>query len=273
MYESFPYVFSAKNPQSQIYFMDLVSFIQIILKRIDTAKEKYGQTLYSNGKENIKQLQYLKLDVRSLYLFSSTLLDYLVNYISHSFFQDFVKSGLKNNSFRDHIKTLKKFERLDELFIEYKNFLLKKEQILELRIINLRDKMITHRHTDTHEFWGYDPRTKTFYIYFTKQKDFYIIEEYLRADIQSLAQKFNIVKEFNPELISEFVYYNLILEKLENLPFSFEKEDRDLLKKSRIALGAIINGEKVYNLLYETSEGLCKILNKEGLRYVPRYMD
>ena len=98
MYESFPYVYSEKNPQSQIYLMDLVSFVQIILKRIDAAKEKYGETISSDVRENIKQLQYLKLDVRSLYLFSSAFLDYLVNYISHSFFQDNVKSGLKNNS-------------------------------------------------------------------------------------------------------------------------------------------------------------------------------
>ncbi|TKJ20238.1 MAG: hypothetical protein CEE43_12895 [Promethearchaeota archaeon Loki_b32] len=273
MYQSFPYVYSEKKPQSQFYLMDLVSFLQIILKRIDAAKEKYGQTLVSDVRESIKHLQYLKLDVRSLYLFSSAFLDYLVNYISHSFFQDYVKSGLKNNSFRDHIKTLKKTEGVDELFIEYKNFLLKKEQILELRIIIIRDKMITHRYTDTNEFWGYDPRTKTFYIYFTKQRDFYIIKEALRVNIQILAQKYNVVKEFNPELVSEFVYYNSILEELENLPVTFEKKDRDLLKNSRIALGAIINGEKVYNLLYETSEGLCKILNKDGLRYVPRYME
>ena len=131
MYEPFPYVYSEKNPQSQIYLMDLVSFIRIIIKRIDIAKEKYEQTLGSNVKENTMQLQYLKLDVRSLYLFSSVYLDYLVNYISHSFFQDYVKSGLKNNSFRDHIKTLNKIEGLDELFSKYKNFLLKKEQILD----------------------------------------------------------------------------------------------------------------------------------------------
>jgi len=273
MYEPFPYVYSEKNPQSQIYLMDLVSFIRIIIKRIDIAKEKYEQTLGSNVKENTMQLQYLKLDVRSLYLFSSVYLDYLVNYISHSFFQDYVKSGLKNNSFRDHIKTLKKIEGLDELFNKYKNFLLKKEQVLELRIINIRDKMITHRYTDTNEFWGYDPRIKTFYIYFTKQKDFYEIEYRLKNDIGSIIQKYNIEKEFNPELTSEFVYYNSILEELENHPVTFEKKDRDLLKNSRIDFGAIINGKKVYKLLYETSEGLCKILNKDGLRFVPRYAE
>lgn len=271
MYESFPYVYSEINPQSQIYLMDLVSFIQIILKRIDEAKEKYGHTLGSNVRENVKQLQYLKLDVRTLYLFSSIFLDYLVNYISHSFFQDYVKSGLKNNSFRDHIKTLKKTEGLDEVFIKYKNFLLEKEQTLELRIINIRDKMIIHRYTDTNEFWGYDPRTKTFYIYFTKQKAFYEIEDKLKNDIGTLSQKYNIEKEFNPELISEFVYYNSILEELENLSIKLVREDRKMLKDSRIALGAIINGEKVYKLLYETSEGLCKILNKVGLKFVPRY--
>ncbi len=211
--------------------------------------------------------------MRSLYLFSSAFLDYLVKYISHSFFQDYIKSGLKNKSFRHHIKALEKFERLDELFNEYKNFLLKKEQILEFRIINIRDKMITHRYTDINEFWGYDPRTKTFYIYFTKQKDFYEIEDQLKNDIGSMIQKYNIEKEFNPRLTSEFVYYDSILEELENLPISFEKKDRDLIKKSRIALGAIINGEKVYKLLYETSEGLCKILNKNGLRFMPRYRE
>ncbi len=271
MYESFPYVYSERNPQNQMYLKDLVSFIQIILKRIDASKEKYGQTLGSNVRETIKQLQYLKLDVRSLYLFSSTYLDYLVNYISHSFFQDYMKSGLKTNSFRSHIKTLKKTEGLDEVFIKYKNFLLKKEQTLELRIINIRDKMITHRYTDTNEFWGYDPRTKTFCIYFTKQKEFYEIEDRLKNDIGTLSQKYNIEKEFNAELISEFVYYNSILEELENLSIQLVREDRKMLKDSRIALGAIINGEKVYKLLYETSEGLCKILNKESLKFVPRY--
>ena len=60
MYESFPYVYSEKNPQSQIYLMDLVSFIQIILKRIDEAKEKYGHSLGSNFREIVKHLQYLK---------------------------------------------------------------------------------------------------------------------------------------------------------------------------------------------------------------------
>lgn len=108
--------------------MDLVSFIQIILKRIDIAKEKYGQTLSKDVRENLSQLQYLKLDVRSLYLFSSAFLDYLVNYISHSFFQEYVKAGLKNNSFRDHIKTLKKIQGSDDLILKYKNFLLKKER-------------------------------------------------------------------------------------------------------------------------------------------------
>ena len=273
MYESFPYVYSEKKPQSRIYLMDLVSFIQIIIKRIDAAKEKYGENLGSNVRESIKQLQYLKLDVRSLYLFSSVYLDYLANYISHSFFQDYVKSGLKNNSFRDHTKTLNKTEGLDEVFIKYKNFLLEKEQTLELRIINIRDKLITHRSTDINEFWGYDPRTKTFYIYFTKQKEFNEIEDRLKNDIGTLSQKYNIKKEFNPELISEFVYYNSILEELENLSIKLVREDRKLLKDSRIALGAIINGEKVYKLLYETSEGLCKILNKDGLRFVPRYTE
>lgn len=271
MYESFPYVYSEKNPQSQIYLMDLVSFIQIILKRIDIAKEKYGQTLSKDVRENLSQLQYLKLDVRSLYLFSSAFLDYLVSYISHSFFQEYVKAGLKNNSFRDHIKTLKKIQGSDDLILKYKNFLLKKERILDLRIINIRDKMITHRYTDTNEFWGYDPKTNTFYIYFTRQRDFYIIEEDLRTNIQALAQKYKIEKQFNPELISVFVYYNLLLEELENLPVSIEKQDRDLLKNCRIALGAIINGEKVFKLLYDLSEGLCKILNKDGPRFVPRF--
>jgi len=65
-----------------------------------------------------------------------------------------VKAGLKNNSFRDHIKTLKKIQGSDDLILKYKNFLLKKERILDLRIINIRDKMITHRYTDTNEFWG-----------------------------------------------------------------------------------------------------------------------
>jgi len=273
MYDSFPYVYSKNNTQSQIYLMDLVSFIQIILERIDVAEEKYGQALSSNVREIIKPLQYLKLDVRSLYLFSSAYLDYLVNYISHSFFQDYVKSGLKNNSFRDHIKTLKKTEGLDEVFINYKNFLLEKEQTLELIIINIRDKMVTHRYIDTNEFWGYDPRIKTFYIYFTKQKEFCEIEDRIKNDLGTLSQKYNIEKEFNPELISEFVYYNSILEELENLSIKLVREDRKLLKDSRIALGAIINGEKVYKLLYETSEGLCKILNKNGSRFVPRYME
>ncbi|MGQ4876448.1 MAG: hypothetical protein ACP6IY_20485 [Promethearchaeia archaeon] len=273
MFKPFPYVYSKKYSESQIYLIDLIFFIQIILNRINFEKKKYRENLGKDPKECFKYLQYLKLDVRSLYIFSTSFLDYLINYISNSFFQNYLKSGLKNNSFRNHIKSLRKIEGSDKLFNEYKDYILAKEQILELRIINIRDKMIIHRHIDTNEFWGYDVNTNIFYIYFTKQKDFYKIENDVKTNVQSLVQKYHILKNHKSNNISEFIYYNSLIEKLESIPIILEKNDRNKLIKSRFKLGIIINGEDVYKLLYNFSEGLCRILNKNDLKYFPNLMD
>ncbi len=118
-------------------------------------------------------------------------------------------------------------------------------------------------------------QNKTIYIYFDKSIDPININIGLKNEIINVGKKYNIEIFHDRKAISDFVYLDLILSNLENLPSQIEKEDEEKIVKYRDKLGIIVNEENLFQLIYDFSEEISQVLKKKypkiSTRYVSRF--
>ncbi len=241
----------------------LIEDIKIILKRIKNEKSELAES-----KKNSQFFPYLLptlvLDIKSLYIFSKIFIDKLILYITETFFSKLIRKGLANESFNRQVKSLrnKKISKDNRAFLEYKDYILRNERRIFFKIINIRDKLIIHGKLKASESYGYDDQVDSFDIYFMKVKDPFKIDKELKNTIVEIGQKYNIKKVHDRDKYSEFVYLDSILGDVEGILVEIDNSEKQLIKFCRERLGMIINEENLFQIIYDFSDGIAKLLKE-----------
>jgi len=249
------------NIKSMNVFEQFLNTFKIILNRINNDKKK---KLDEHGLE----IDYgLSLDIKSLYIFATTFLNYMIRYIYDIFFRDINfddGKGLKNNSFDSQVRQLRNnvYNGSNEVFKRYQEYILKYDGKIFFKIINIRDKFMSHIDLDIDESWLYIERTNKFYVLLSKKTEPYEhIAEDLRKGILLLGFKYSINKStFSRQYGWEFFYFDELLEKIESLDKIYDNEDRKEIARYRRELGVSINEEEIIDIIFNFCEGLCDIL-------------
>lgn len=242
----------SRNIETWSVFDQIIQTLNIISIRIKMAKEKLPED------DKLDLIFIISLDIKSLFIFIKTFLDYLIRYISETFFEKYIGKGLKIASFDKHVRKLRNpnFNFSDEIFTEYKEFLLSYESRIFFKIINIKDKLMTHLDLKVHESWLYDGNEGKIFVLLSKKRIHEPIDKDLRDSIIKLAKKFNI-KAFQ---LGDFFYYDKILDDIENLNKRFSDSEREKISQYRIKLGVSINEENIIDLIQKFCKGLCIIL-------------
>ena len=252
-----------KDLQKSTILIQLIEDIKIILKRIKNEKFELAES------KKISQffpylLTTLVLDIKSLYVFSKIFIDKLILYITETFFSELIGKGLANESFNRQITSLrnKKISEDNCAFLEYKDYILRNERRIFFKIINIRDKLIIHGKLKASESYGYDDQVDSFDIYLMKVKDPFKIDKELKNKIIEIGQKYNIKKVHDRDKYSEFVYLDSILGDVERILVEIDNSEKRLIKSCRERLGMIINEEKLFQIIYDFSDGIAKLLKE-----------
>lgn len=252
-----------KDLQKSTILIQLIEDIKIILKRIKNEKSELAES-----KKNSQFFPYLLptlvLDIKSLYIFSKIFIDKLILYITETFFSELIRKGLANESFNRQVKSLrnKKISKDNRAFLEYKGYILRNERKIFFKIINIRDKLIIHGKLKASESYGYDDQVDSFDIYFMKVKDPFKIDKELKNTIMEIGQKYNIKKVHDRDKYSEFVYLDSILGDVEGILVEIDNSEKQLIKSCRERLGMIINEENLFQIIYDFSDGIAKLLKE-----------
>ncbi len=247
----------SKDYQNITVLTNLITYLRIILNRIDENKIK----LLEENKFLQPLIDTIALDIKSLYIFAKIYFDYFIRYITLTFLPKNI--GIKSKSFNAHIFSFKTIQS-DELWLEqYKNLVFIYKRKFNFRIRDIRDKLITHRKLNVNEFWGFDEQNKKFYIYFEKVSDPINIEESLKTKIFDLGKKYGIELSHDKKLISDYVYLDSILTRLETTDKKMDEEDGISIGNLRDKLGIIFNEENIIQQLEDFTEGVSVILKKK----------
>ena len=174
-------------------FSQLFHTLLIIIRRIKKQKERF----LSNSE--LSATFKIALDVKSLYIFARHYLDYLTRYVVNVYFKDIKDDrakGLTNRSFDSHMRQLRNqsFTSASDLFQNYKEYVLLNESRLFFKIINVRDKLITHRNINIGESWTYFEKENKFRVHISKDIPVGRVPEDLRNEIFTILTKFSYVK-------------------------------------------------------------------------------
>ncbi len=261
---SFPIpIDTKKHLKKSMVLIPLIEDIKIILKRIKNEKSELAES-----KKNSQFFPYLLptlvLDIKSLYIFSKIFIDKLILYITETFFSELIRKGLANESFNRQVKSLrnKKINKDNRAFLEYKDYILRNERRIFFKIINIRDKLIIHGKLKASESYGYDDQVDSFNIYFMKVKDPFKIDKELKNTIMEIGQKYNIKKVRDRDNYSEFVYLDSILCDVEGILVKIDNSEKQPIKSCRERLGMISNEENLFQIIYDFSDGVAKLLKK-----------
>ncbi|KKK87122.1 hypothetical protein LCGC14_2756390 [marine sediment metagenome] len=103
---------------------------------------------------------------------------------------------MTNRSFDSHMRQLRNqsFTSASDLFQNYKEYVLLNESRLFFKIINVRDKLITHRNINIGESWTYFEKENKFRVHISKDIPVGRVPEDLRNEIFTILTKFSYVK-------------------------------------------------------------------------------
>lgn len=260
-----------KNRESLNYYDQILNTLYIISYRIK--KGKIAQI----SSDKLESSFILSLDIKSLYIYSKFLLDYTIKYMSETYFSNIKNNkgkGLRSKSYDSHIRFLKKskFSNFDNVFNQYRRYIVNYDGIFFFKIINIRDKLITHTKLMTHESWTYNESENKFCIILAKTEPFLPISKELRNQIYNLAFKFSvphhhIIGNYN------FFFFDKLLDKIERLDREFTGGEREIISKCRIKLGISMNEDGIINLLLNFLQGLCSIVRFKDHLYIPHYLE
>lgn len=250
-----------KSGQSSLILTSLIEYIRIILKRIKEEKKLYARYIGSD-KFIPYLLETLVLDIKTLYLYAKIYLDKFSQYIIITFFPEIDTLLNECDNFKAHADRLRNIPESNLAFQEYREFVFNYRINILFRISFVRNHMITHRNLDIFESYGYDNQNNIFYIYFQKEKDPFRIDKNLKNNIINLGRKYGINKTHDKQKVSEFFYLDSILEKIEINNIIIKRKDEERIYDYRKKLGFIVSKHKVFQLIYEFSEGITKILKK-----------
>ena len=165
-----------------------------------------------------------------------------------------------------------KFLNSDNVFNQYRRYIVNYDGIFFFKIINIRDKLITHTKLMSHESWTYNESENKFCIILAKTEPFLPISKELRNQIYNLAFKFNvphhhIIGNYN------FFFFDKLLDKIERLDREITSDEREIISECRIKLGISMNEDGIINLLLNFLQGLCSIVRFKDHLYIPHYLE
>jgi len=260
-----------KNRESVNYYDQILNTLHIISYRI-----KKGKIRYINS-DKLEDSFILSLDIKSLYIYAKFLLDYTIKYMSETYFSDIKNNeckGLKSKSYDSHVRYLKNsnFPNFNNVFNQYRHYIVNYDGKFYFKIINIRDKLITHTKLVSHESWAYNESENKFCIILSKTEPFLPISRELRNQIYEIAFRFNvphnhIIGNYN------FFFFDELLDKIERLDREFTSSERENISKCRINLGISMNEDGIIKLLLNFLQGLCSIVRFKDHLYIPHYLD
>jgi len=260
-----------KNRESLNYYDQILNTLYIISYRIKKGKIKQISS------DKLESSFILSLDIKSLYIYSKFLLDYTIKYISETYFSNIKNhegKGLKSRSYDSHMRYLKNsnFSNFNSVFNQYRRYIVNYDGKFYFKIINIRDKLITHTKLMSHESWTYNESENKFCIILSKTEPFLPISRELRNQIYDLSFKFSIqhrhiIGNYN------FFFFDKLLDKIERLDREFTSDERDIISKCRIKLGISLNEDGIINLLLNFLQGLCSIVSFKDHLYIPHYLE
>ncbi len=150
-FTDFPLVASNQDHKSYtyIYMGHCFLSLQIINRRIDKQINRNFKYNNFNPRKEAHANLKLALDIKTMFIYSKTYLDFLARYIHQNFFKNI--PNLVSRSYHSHVNSLVKVNTNNQIFNDYKNYILKKGLKLVYRVGLLRDKLLTHRLLDSYE--------------------------------------------------------------------------------------------------------------------------
>lgn len=257
----FPLLISEEFVYDSRYMSDSFLYIQIIKRRIDKQNSRYFKYKDINPRKQGHAKRKLSLDIKTMFIFSKIYLDYLARYISETFFQDI--SNLKKGSYHQHINSLVHVNTDNNLFNDYKKYMLRNGLKLVYRVGFIRDKLIAHRLLNRFEYILVDSANKKIGLSIERVQKIKLlndlknpkIDERLKKDISTLAQNYNIpIHEQNEKKMRDFDYLDLILTKIEESAPDCPINGYIGLLRQR--LGVILDSDEVFVQIYEFTMGL-----------------
>jgi len=264
-FTDFPLVVSNQDDKNYtyIYMGHCFLYLQIINRRIDKQTFRYFKYKNFNPRKEGHAKLKLTLDIKTMFIYSKLYLDFLARYIHQNFFNNI--AHLVSSSYHQHVNSLVKVNTNNQIFNDYKNYILKNGLKFVYRIGLLRDKLLSHRLLDSHETILVDSVKNKIGLSIerirrTKEQENPIIKDDLKNDILRLAQQYDIsILEQEATNLHDFEYFDNILKKIEetalNCPINME------IGITRQRLGGIFDSTNVFTQLFEFTMDLKKIFN------------
>ena len=220
-FTNFPLVASNLDDKNYTYVYMGHCFLnlQIINRRIDKQTSRYFKYKNHNPRKKAHAGTKLSMDIKTMFIYSKIYLDFLARYIHQIFFKNI--PNLASHSFHQHINSLVKVNTNNQIFNDYKNYILKNGLKLVYRVGLLRDKLLTHRLIDSYETILVDSVDNRIGLSIerirrTKEQENPIIKDDLKNDILILAQQYNVsIPKQETTNLHSFEYFDNLLKKIE----------------------------------------------------------
>lgn len=262
-FTNFPLIASNINDKNDNYVNmgDFFLSIQVIKRRIDKQTNRYFKYQFLNPRKCSHAKVKVGLDIKSLIIFSKIYLDFLTKYINQFFFKEI--SGLSSKSYHQHINSLIKVRTDNQIFLNYKEYILQNGLKLVYRIGLLRDKLLTHSLVNRYETILVDSERKKIGLSIerlprTREQEHPIIHEELKKDILSLISQYKLsVPEQKATKLHDFEYFDYILKQVEEIapdcPINMG------IGVLRQRLGVILDSSEIFDQIFQFTLDLKQI--------------